>query len=312
MLIVRRKAFPNAAAAGLSVLEYDDPKASEELTQLMDFVLIQTLSESYRMAIAKNPRRNRPANAETAAETFIAGAGQGQAAEKQHDANKVPTMIRIGTDLLERIGKGAKRLGISRSAFIVSSAAENWSGWNSLRMEKDRGAQPNRPNDGLTRPADIANMPAAAAVVPMETKNVHKLPKRDKSHFDNRQLNLFQALLCNTDAEQDTLSNAIDLWDSVPRYSVTRQAITKARISGQFLKKHTTTFQHRGRTYTAASLRPASPRSNATNAITTPAPPRSLSSTRCASWQLSSRRDTSTGPITAASSSSRSIPCGKR
>lgn len=75
MLIVRRKAFPNAAAAGLSVLEYDDPKASEELTQVMDFVLIQTLSESYRMAIAKNPRRNRPANAETAAETFIAGAG---------------------------------------------------------------------------------------------------------------------------------------------------------------------------------------------------------------------------------------------
>jgi chromosome partitioning protein len=33
-LIVRRKAFPNAAALGLSVLEHDDPKAIEELTQL--------------------------------------------------------------------------------------------------------------------------------------------------------------------------------------------------------------------------------------------------------------------------------------
>lgn len=36
--IVRRKAFPNAAAAGLSVLEYDDPKAIEEFSQLANFV----------------------------------------------------------------------------------------------------------------------------------------------------------------------------------------------------------------------------------------------------------------------------------
>ena len=36
--IVRRKAFPNAAAGGLSVLEYDDPKAIHELTQLTDFL----------------------------------------------------------------------------------------------------------------------------------------------------------------------------------------------------------------------------------------------------------------------------------
>lgn len=36
--IVRRKAFPNAAAAGLSVLEYDDPKAIEEFSQLAQFV----------------------------------------------------------------------------------------------------------------------------------------------------------------------------------------------------------------------------------------------------------------------------------
>ena len=34
--VVRRKAFPNAAAAGLSVLEYDDPKASAELICLLE------------------------------------------------------------------------------------------------------------------------------------------------------------------------------------------------------------------------------------------------------------------------------------
>jgi chromosome partitioning protein len=39
-VIVRRKAFPNAAASGLSVLEYDDPKASEELTRLIDLLAV--------------------------------------------------------------------------------------------------------------------------------------------------------------------------------------------------------------------------------------------------------------------------------
>lgn len=38
MLIVRRKAFPNAAASGLSVLEHNDPKAREELTLLAEFL----------------------------------------------------------------------------------------------------------------------------------------------------------------------------------------------------------------------------------------------------------------------------------
>jgi chromosome partitioning protein len=38
MMIVRRKAFPNAAASGLSVLEFNDPKAKEEFSQLLNFV----------------------------------------------------------------------------------------------------------------------------------------------------------------------------------------------------------------------------------------------------------------------------------
>ena len=40
VLIVRRKAFPNAAASGLSVLEHDDPKAREELKALADFLFV--------------------------------------------------------------------------------------------------------------------------------------------------------------------------------------------------------------------------------------------------------------------------------
>lgn len=42
MRIIRRKAFSNASAAGLCVLEYDDPKAREEFTQLTDFLFVHT------------------------------------------------------------------------------------------------------------------------------------------------------------------------------------------------------------------------------------------------------------------------------
>lgn len=46
----------------------------------------------------------------------------------------------------------------------------------------------------------------------------------------------------------------MDLWDSVPRYSVSRQSMNKARIEGEFLREHEMTFQHRGRTYTRTIL----------------------------------------------------------
>jgi chromosome partitioning protein len=52
-IIVRRKAFPNAAAAGLSVLEYDDPKAIEELTRVSDAVFV------HRMYIGAQLNGNR-------------------------------------------------------------------------------------------------------------------------------------------------------------------------------------------------------------------------------------------------------------
>ena len=39
LFIVRRKAFPDAAATGRSVLEYDNPKASHELMQLIEHLL---------------------------------------------------------------------------------------------------------------------------------------------------------------------------------------------------------------------------------------------------------------------------------
>lgn len=74
------------------------------------------------MAIAKNPKRNQHITDERNAEAFISGAGQQNTDER--DQNKKPIMVRIDPDILARIDRAAKRLGISRSAFIVSSAAE--------------------------------------------------------------------------------------------------------------------------------------------------------------------------------------------
>lgn len=75
------------------------------------------------MAIAKNPRSSTSVIKEQQAASFISRAGK-TPEEEPEQANKKPTMIRIPPDLLTRIDRGAKRLGISRSAFIVQSAAE--------------------------------------------------------------------------------------------------------------------------------------------------------------------------------------------
>lgn len=74
------------------------------------------------MAIAKNPKRSLSASNDQEAEAFISGAGP-QATDKSNQ-NKKPIMVRIDPDILKRIDRAAKRLGISRSAFIVSSVAE--------------------------------------------------------------------------------------------------------------------------------------------------------------------------------------------
>lgn len=77
------------------------------------------------MAIAKNPNRNTKKEEEKAT-AFIAKAGKNpqELEQETESTNRKPTMIRIPPDLLTRIDAAAKRLGISRSAFIVQSSAE--------------------------------------------------------------------------------------------------------------------------------------------------------------------------------------------
>jgi len=63
------------------------------------------------------------------------------------------------------------------------------------------------------------------SITPKETADAKTLPKPTQAQFENRQLNLFQNLLCNTDEERERLSHAIELWDSTPRYSLNRKAM---------------------------------------------------------------------------------------
>ncbi len=86
-------------------------------------------------------------------------------------------------------------------------------------------------------------------VTPKETKDADKIPRPAKPEFENRQLYLFQDFLVNTEEERNRLSNLIDLWDNVPRYSISRQAMTEARIEGQFLKHHVAEFHYLQKAY---------------------------------------------------------------
>jgi hypothetical protein len=75
------------------------------------------------MAVVKRPKRNLKDSKEKKAEAFINGAGTGKGGGDEATGGKKPILVRIAPELLERITKAARRLGISRAAFIVSSAA---------------------------------------------------------------------------------------------------------------------------------------------------------------------------------------------
>lgn len=65
--------------------------------------------------------------------------------------------------------------------------------------------------------------------------------------FANRQLSLFQGFLANTTDEREALSNAVDLWDSVPRYSVPRSRMNEMRTPEGFLEVLEVPFKYRGK-----------------------------------------------------------------
>jgi len=74
--------------------------------------------------------------------------------------------------------------------------------------------------------------------------------------YHNSQLDLFQTFLCNNDQERERLSNTINIWDSVPRYSVSRQEMNKRRNEYGTLPLLSISFVYHGQPY-IAEIQPA-------------------------------------------------------
>lgn len=66
-----------------------------------------------------------------------------------------------------------------------------------------------------------------------------------KEAFANKQLDIFQNLYANTDQQISAASNLIDLWDSVPRYSISQLAMNKMRDDKGRLDLLEIPFNHR-------------------------------------------------------------------
>lgn len=90
---------------------------------------------------------------------------------------------------------------------------------------------------------------------PEKSKEKPKLPPHPDA-FSSRQMDMFRGLLCNTEAERESLSNVFDLWDSIPRYVVSLQQQDKWRKAGTFPALHELPFHYRGREL-LATIQPA-------------------------------------------------------
>ncbi|RYX80222.1 replication protein [bacterium] len=82
------------------------------------------------------------------------------------------------------------------------------------------------------------------------------LPPPAEQAFDNRQLTLFQSFLANDDAQRNILSNAVDLWDSIPGYSMSRRRMDELREPNGYLPIRKVPFRYRSIDMTAV-IRPA-------------------------------------------------------
>lgn len=85
---------------------------------------------------------------------------------------------------------------------------------------------------------------------PPRRKSVVPVPVPDDA-FASRQLSLFQGFLANTNDEREALSNAVDLWDSIPRYAVSRVRMNSMRTADGFLDVFEIPFNFRGKSLTA-------------------------------------------------------------
>jgi hypothetical protein len=82
-----------------------------------------------------------------------------------------------------------------------------------------------------------------------KNSNSKVLATAPPSAFAGTQLSLFQAFLCNTEEERDQLSNTIELWDSIPKYAISQQAMNQIRTPEGLLPRLEKIFVYRKHEY---------------------------------------------------------------
>jgi hypothetical protein len=90
----------------------------------------------------------------------------------------------------------------------------------------------------------------------IKNRGIREVAPVAEGAFVGEQLGLFQDLLANNQAERDAASNAIEIWDTIPRCSVSRLQQSKMRTAEGFLHVLNIDFQLGGRQL-VAEIRPA-------------------------------------------------------
>lgn len=73
--------------------------------------------------------------------------------------------------------------------------------------------------------------------------------KKKESDFENPQIDLFTTLLYNLPQERDNLSNTIDFWDTLCRYSISVSDMHTIRTHDGYLPPYETEFKYNGENY---------------------------------------------------------------
>lgn len=81
----------------------------------------------------------------------------------------------------------------------------------------------------------------------MARKKKNQDPIPADTAFTGVQMSLWQDFLCNTAGERDHLSNTVELWESLPKYAVSQQAMNKARTPEGYLPRLEKSFVYRDR-----------------------------------------------------------------
>lgn len=180
-------------------------------------------------------------------------AGRQQQIQKQHEKARVAGPVGNADP-----ARGPAPVGeiVPRSGVLATPAEELLTNVSPSDMQSEAQAKRAAPKPRAKPPAAPKKSVAAPETTYRQKNKLKGAAPVPDTAFDNQQLSLFQSFLANDDAQRDILSNAIDLWDSIPRYSLSRRRQDELRQPGGYLPIRKITFQYRGIPLTAV-IRPA-------------------------------------------------------